>query len=101
MGEEHFIETHFDVLLSTLKDASKPLSAGRIASICGMREHDVVKWLHVLEKSGQVKIENRFNGIYVSWIGAEDEKKTLPDVSSTAIEVGTQSGFESDLKIAH
>ena len=56
MGEEHFIETHFDVLLSTLKDTSEPLSAARLASICNMRERDVVKWLHVLEKSGQVRI---------------------------------------------
>jgi len=101
MGEGHYIETNFDVLLSTLKDASKPLSAGRLASICGMRERDLVKWLNVLEKSGQVKIENRFNGIYVSWIGEAEERKTLPAVSPTAIDVSAQPGFESDLKLAH
>jgi len=101
MGEEHFIETHFDVLLSTLKDMSEPLSAARLASICNMRERDVVKWLHVLEKSGQVRIENRFNGIYVSWIGAGEEKKSLPAVSPSAIDVGRQAHFEADIKIAH
>jgi len=101
MGEGHYIETNFDVLLSTLKDASKPLSAGRLASICGMRERDVVKWLHVLEKSGQVKIENRFNGIYVSWIGEAEERKSLPAVSPTAIDVGEKAAFEEDLKRAH
>ena len=101
MGEEHFIETHFDVLLSTLKDANNPLSASRLASICGMQERDVVKWLHVLEKSGQARIENRFNGIYASWIGQPEEKKSVPDVSPSAIDVGGQSGFESDLKLAH
>ena len=101
MGEEHFIETHFDVLLSTLKDTSEPLSAARLASICNMRERDVVKWLHVLEKSGQVRIENRFNGIFVSWIGVEEERKSLPAVSPTAIDVGRQAHFEADIKIAH
>jgi hypothetical protein len=101
MGEEHFIETHFDVLLSTLKDASKPLSAGRLASICGMQERDVVKWLQVLEKSKQVQIENRFNGIYASWIGSDDDEKNTPRVSDSAIDVGRQADFESDLQIAH
>jgi len=101
MGEEHFIETNFDVLLSTLKGANKPLSAGRLASVCGMREREVVKWLHVLEKSGQVQIENRFNGIHVSWIGEVEEKKSAPAVSQTAIDVGGQASFESDLKFAH
>ncbi|MFA6328439.1 MAG: hypothetical protein WCY41_03265 [Candidatus Micrarchaeia archaeon] len=104
MGEGHYIETDFDVLLSTLKDANKPLSAGRLASICGMREVEVVKWLHVLEKSGQVRLENRFNGIHASWAGAEEEKKTAPQVSSSAIDVGDvggQAGFEADLTLAH
>ncbi|MFA5930076.1 MAG: hypothetical protein WC861_04290 [Candidatus Micrarchaeia archaeon] len=101
MGEEHFIETHFDVLLSTLKDASKPLSAARIASICGMQEREVVKWLHVLEKSGQVKIENRFNGIHASWLGAAEEKKSAQEVSPTAIDVGRQAAFEADIEVAH
>ena len=101
MGEEHFIETHFDVLLSTLKGASKPLSAGRLASICGIRENEVVKWLHVLEKSGKVRIENRFNGIHVSWIGAEDGEKSLPEVSLSAIDVGRQAHFEADIEVAH
>ena len=101
MGEEHFIETHFDVLLSTLKDANTPLSAGRLASICGMQERDVVKWLHVLEKSKQVQIENRFNGIYASWIGAEEEEKNTPDVSQSAIDVGRQANFEADIEVAH
>ncbi|MFA6907786.1 MAG: hypothetical protein WC263_03075 [Candidatus Micrarchaeia archaeon] len=101
MGEEHIIETHFDVLLSTLKGASEPISAGRLASICGMRERDVVKWLHVLENSGQARIENRFNGIHASWISAADEKKNTPGVSHSAIDVGREALFEAEIKIAH
>ncbi|MCX6770822.1 MAG: hypothetical protein NTX79_02090 [Candidatus Micrarchaeota archaeon] len=101
MGEEHIIETHFDVLLSTLKVASKPLSASRLAEICGMRERDVVKWLHVLEKSGQARLENRFNGIYASWAGAREEEKDTPPVSPSAIDVGREAAFESDILLAH
>ena len=101
MGEEHIIETHFDVLLSTLKEANEPLSAARLAEICGMREREVVKWLQVLEKSGQARIENRFNGIYASWIGEKEEEKSTPSVSHSAIDVGRQDRFEADLEIAH
>jgi len=99
MGEEHIIKTPFDVLLSTLKEASAPLSAGRLASICGMSEREVQKWLHMLEKAGTVKIENRFNGVHASWAGPME--KALPPVSPTAIDVGVPSSFESDLKLAH
>jgi len=98
MGEEHIIQTPFDVLLSTLQEATAPLSSGRLASICGMRERDVVKWAHILEKSGKVKIENRFNGAYLSWIAPME--KTLPPVSPTAVDVGAPSPFETDLKLA-
>ena len=101
MGEEHFIETHFDVLLSTLKDASKPLSAGRIASICGMQERDVVAWLQVLEKSGQVKIENSFNGIYASWIDNGEAEKNISDVSQVSIDDGKHAHIEADIEVAH
>ncbi|MFA6213932.1 MAG: hypothetical protein WC717_01510 [Candidatus Micrarchaeia archaeon] len=99
MGGEHYIETPFDVLLSALKEAAEPISAGRLALIAGMREKDAVEWLHVLEKSGQVKIENRFNAIYVSWIGKGEAKKSSPAVSPAAIEASS-SAFESDLRFA-
>ena len=97
MGEEHIIKTSLDVLLSTLQEAAEPLSTGRLASICGMREREVVKWAHALEKSGKVRIENRFNGAYLSW--AAPVEKMPPSVSSTVV-YARDSSASSDIHLA-
>lgn len=100
MGEEHIIRTPFDVLLLALQEADSPVSAGRLASVCGMPERDVVKWAHLLEKSGKVRIDNRFNGVYVKWIAPIEERKELPQLSPTAVYVSEPTTFEADLRLA-
>ena len=100
MEEEHTIKTPFDVLLSALQAASSPLSTGRLASICGMGEREVVKWAHMLEKAGKVRIDNRFNGIYIKWTAPIDDEKSLPRLSPTAVYVSESTPFEADLKLA-
>jgi hypothetical protein len=105
MEEEQTIKTPFDVLLSALKEASEPLSISRLSEICGMPEREAVKWAHVLENAGLASIENRFNGVYVSWMGEAEEpvmaKKAEPKLSQTAVDVSTSPAFEAELAIAH
>jgi hypothetical protein len=100
MGEEHIIRTPFDVLLLALQEADSPVGAGRLASACGMGEREVLKWAHMLEKSGKVRIDNRFNGVYVKWIAPIEERRELPQVSPTAVYVSEPTPFEADLKLA-
>ena len=97
MGEEHIIKTPLDVLLSTIRGSPEPLSTGRLAKICGMTEREVSKWAHVLEKSGRVKIENRFNSVLVSWAGPVE--KEAPSLSPTAV-YARDSALTSDIGIA-
>ena len=44
MGEGHIIKTPLDALLSALQEATSPLSAGRLSTICSMPEREVLKW---------------------------------------------------------
>jgi len=73
---EESIRTQFDDLLASLKAAGgKPVSASQLSSRCAMSQSDVLMWLSVLEKTGQVRIENRFGGVYATWTGMQEEKK--------------------------
>jgi hypothetical protein len=67
---EESIKTQFDDLLASLKFAGgRPISVHSLSSSCGMPEKAVLDWLHVLEKNGQVHLENRISGIFASWTG--------------------------------
>ncbi|MCX6772416.1 MAG: hypothetical protein NTV88_01445 [Candidatus Micrarchaeota archaeon] len=79
------ITTQFDDLLSSLKRAGAPLSVPELSARCNMTEKDVVKWLHVLEKSGSVHLENRLEGIYVHWSGI-DSKEADPQAQAKITE---------------
>lgn len=104
MEGEDSIRTQFDDLLSNLKSAAgKPLSVQSLSSACGMPEKAVLDWLHVLEKNGQVHIENRFSGIYASWVGTEKSRPMVPKSLDAAMQVRIESAgsFDSQISRAH
>ncbi|MEM2138414.1 MAG: hypothetical protein QW568_04970 [Candidatus Anstonellaceae archaeon] len=101
---EESIKTQFDDLLASLKFAGgRPISVHSLSSSCGMPEKAVLDWLHVLEKNGQVHLENRISGIFASWTGeitlepkaksAEMPLRTLPS-ASTAPSYSPDSAIE-------
>jgi len=101
---EESIKTQFDDLLASLKFAGgRQISVHSLSSSCGMPEKAVLDWLHVLEKNGQVRLENRISGIFASWTGeimlepkvtkqAEMPLRTLPSAS-------TAPSYSSDFAI--
>jgi len=69
------ISTQFDELLSSLKRVGSPLSVQSLSEQCNMPEKDVLKWLHVLERSGHVQLENKLDGVYANWTGKATKEK--------------------------
>ena len=96
MEDEGRIKTQFDDLLHSLKSSGKALSAAELSSMCGMPKKDVFKWLQVLEKSGQVRMENRIRGVYVSWLGESPRSSQ----SGGAMRGEEQASFERQLSMA-
>ncbi|MCX8175287.1 MAG: hypothetical protein N3E51_03720 [Candidatus Micrarchaeota archaeon] len=104
--EEESIRTQFDDLLSALKGAQKPLSVRQLSSVAAMSEKDVLKWLHILEQQGVVRLENRLSGVYASYTG---ELRAVPqkpmadgsqiDAKKSAIYQHSDS-FERELQVA-
>ena len=83
------IQTQIDGLLSSLKvSGGKPISVKDLSSITGLSQPDIFKWLTVLEKSNQVQLSNRIEGVYASWIGSSSDHplKTKPYVDSGALD---------------
>ncbi len=93
------ITTQFDELLARIKSAGEEVSITSLSTMCDMSEKDVLKWVSVLEKSDQVKVENRFKGVFVSWSGPEVKPKDEVEIGEKPIYVGGPS-FESELEIA-
>jgi|GEM_PF-909252 len=89
MGDDEGIRTPFDDLLASLRAAGRKISVYELSLSCRMPQSDVLKWLSILEKSGSVHLENRFNGVYATWKGeAASPKRMKPAVSRDAIDVG-------------
>jgi len=96
------IRTQFDDLFAALKGAGRQISVPELSSASGMPEKEILKWLHILERQGKVHIENRFSGVYATWLEAEHAK---PMADKTAVEVGSTifsrgRNFSNDLSIA-
>jgi len=103
MGADESLRTQIDDLLASLKSsAGTPLSVTELSSASGLSAPEVQKWLSILEKNGQIRIENRLSGIYASWAGEPEKiKLAAPD----AVDVGerttvSSSSFESEFDIA-
>lgn len=95
MGNES-ISTQFDELLSSLKRAEgSPLPVQELADQCNMSEKDVVKWLHVLEKSGRVQLENRIEGVYAHWAGPDkSESRHMAKAAENIADIDIARGRE-------
>ncbi len=96
MDADGRIRTQFDDLVASLKLAGgRPQSVSELSSAARLPAGGVVKWLYILEKHGQVRLENRLSGIYASWTG-EPEKARPPADEAVAV----SHPFESDIDIA-
>lgn len=105
MDNEGSIRTQFDELLVALKSSGgAPKNVHSLSSTCGMPEKAVLDWLHVLERSGQVRLENRLSGVYASWTGEMPSPLHMPKISPEAplpLPRPSVYNLESDIERAH
>ena len=97
--DDESLRTPFDELLSSLKRAGSPVSAHGLSEQCNMPEGDVLKWLHVLERSGHVQLENKLDGIYANWTGKamkekEPEHRKHREAQASTLEIDIARGHE-------
>ncbi|MCX8195268.1 MAG: hypothetical protein N3G22_04155 [Candidatus Micrarchaeota archaeon] len=83
---EGSIRTQFDDLINALKEAKgRALSLSELSSKSSLSHSNVMMWLSVLERAGQVKVENKLGRVYASWIfhdEAPEEKKPVRESAS-------------------
>ncbi len=99
MDADGSIRTQFDDLVAGIRRAGgKPLSVSALSSATGLSAVDIMKWLSILEKHGQVHVQNRFSGVYVHWKG-EPEKN--PHASHGTDPAYSSAGqHQSEIEIA-
>ncbi len=98
------IRTQLDDLILALKSAGKPVGVSELSSACGLSEKDTLKWAHVLEAQGKVRLENRLSGVFVSWSSAHTKHSRSSheqdSFSENKIFSSANQGFEQELETA-
>lgn len=104
------IRTQLDELIYRLKSSGRALSVSSLSSSCSLPHGEVLKWLTVLEKSGQVRIENRINGVHAIWIGGgfsetlsqtEEDIRTVSETQVAASELTIARDLEGKAHPRH
>jgi DNA-binding transcriptional ArsR family regulator len=99
--EDGRIRTQFDDLIGELKKAAgRPISVAELSSSTGLSQANVMKWLALLEKNGQVHIENRMVGVYASWIGEPEKSSPKAPEAVDAITQRPYKPEKTDIEIA-
>ncbi len=102
MDKDEGIRTQFDDLIANLKSAGgKPVSAWQLSSKIGMPPRNVIEWLLVLEKTGQVQIQNRLGGEYAVWVGPQvSTKPSAPAEPGSQAPESIRASLESQVSPA-
>lgn len=99
MDKDDRIRTEFDDIIANLKSAGgKPVSVWQLSSKSGMTQKNVMEWLLVLEKSGQVQIQNRLGGEYAVWVGQQGAAKIAEQTSRDSENI--RASYESQVTSA-
>jgi len=95
------IRTQFDDLVSAIRNSGgKTVRVAELASVTGLSTVNVMKWLAILEKNGQVHVENRLTGVYVVWSGEREAAplaRSATGAESVSLPINAQ---QSEIEIA-
>ena len=99
MDADGSIRTQFDDLVAAIKKAGHDrISVAELSSATGLSTANIMKWLALLEKNGQVHAENRMSGVYVHWTG--EPEKAQPHVSHGAVDAVSMKPYQSEIDLA-
>lgn len=102
MDADGSIRTQFDDLVTSLKSAGRPQSVSELSAVARLPQGDVAKWLYILEKHGNVRLQNRISGLYATWVSGPEKSKPIADevvVASLSADIEIARERESEARM--